>query len=149
MKIKSKLVFDKHSGEFIGYLDLADPEKNFATIEEESNTLATHVLVLYLQGIATTLKYSFAYFATNGVTSVQLMPLFWEAVTILELSCNLWVIAVTSDRNIYFIADALHLIKQLETVYIILVEGNIGDTRGTMKKSTFCGSSLPRSIMKI
>ncbi len=25
------------------------------------------------------------------------MPLFWEAVSILELSCNLWVIAATSD----------------------------------------------------
>ena len=78
------------------------------------------------------------------MTSGQLMPLFWEAVAILELSCNLWVIDVTSDRaspnrhlyrmhknlhndiidiyfetinlygkyrNIYFIADAPHLIK--------------------------------------
>ena len=72
------------------------------------------------------------------------MPLFWEAVAILELLCNLWVIDVTFDRaypnrrfyrmhknlhndiidicfktinlygkygNIYFIADAPHLIK--------------------------------------
>ena len=101
-------------------------------------------MVFYLRGIATNLKYSFAYFATNGVTSGQLMPLFWEAVAILELLCNLWVIDVTFDRaypnrrfyrmhknlhndiidicfktinlygkygNIYFIADAPHLIK--------------------------------------
>ena len=138
MKIKSNLVFDKHSGELIGYLDLGDPEKNVATIEEENSTLATHALVFYLRGIATNLKYSFAYFATTGVTSGQLMPLFWEAVAVLELSCNLWVITVTSDlcfyrmhktlhndntdicfktnlytryRNIYFIADTPHLIK--------------------------------------
>ena len=62
MKIKSNLVFDKHSGELIGYLDPGEPEKNFATIEEENNTLATHALVFYLRG--TNLKYSFAYFAT-------------------------------------------------------------------------------------
>ena len=36
MKIKSSLVFHKHSGELIGYLDLGDKEKNFATIEEET-----------------------------------------------------------------------------------------------------------------
>ena len=59
--------------------------------------MATHALVFYLRGIATNLKYSFAYFATNGVTSGQLMPSFWKAVAILELLCNLWVIAVTSD----------------------------------------------------
>ena len=108
MKIKSNLVFDKHSGELIGYLDLGDPEKNVATIEEENNTLATHALVFYLRGIATNLKYSFAYFATTGVTSGQLMPLFWEAVAVLELSCNLWVITVTSDLCFYRMHKTLH-----------------------------------------
>ena len=33
MKIKSNLVFDKHSGELINYLDLGEPEKFFATTE--------------------------------------------------------------------------------------------------------------------
>ena len=97
MKIKANLDFDKHSGELIGYLDLGDPEKNLATFEEQNNLLATHALVFYIRRIATNLKYSFAHFATNGVTSGQLKPLFWEAAAILELSCNLWVIAVTSD----------------------------------------------------
>ena len=63
MQIKSNLVFDKHSGELIGYLDPGDPENIFATIEE-NNTLATHALVFYLRGIVTNLKCSFAYFAT-------------------------------------------------------------------------------------
>ena len=113
MKIKSNLVFDKHSGELIGYLDLEELEKNFTTIEEENNTLATRALVLYLRGIGTNLKYSFAYFATNGVTSGQLLPLFLEAVAILELSFNLWVIAVTSDgaspyRRFYRMHKNLH-----------------------------------------
>ena len=97
IKIKLNLVFDKHSGELIGYLDFKEPKKNFATIEEEKNTLAIHALIFYLWRIATNLKYSLAYFATNGVTSGKVMALFWEAVTILELSFNLCVIAVTSD----------------------------------------------------
>ena len=69
--------------------------------------------MFYLRGIATNLKYSFAYFATNGVTSGQLMPSFWKAVAILELSWNLWVIAVTSDgaspnRRFYRMHKNLH-----------------------------------------
>ena len=76
MKIQSNLVFDKHFGELISYLDLGDPENVFATIEEESNTLASHALVFYLRGNATNLKYSLAYFATNGVTFGQLMLYF-------------------------------------------------------------------------
>ena len=50
-----------------------------------------------LLGVCTELKLSLAHFATDGVTSNQLIPLFWEAVAVLEISCNLWVIAVTSD----------------------------------------------------
>ena len=96
MKIKSNLVFDKHTDKLIGFLDLGDPQVNFNTLPEEDK-LATHVLVFFLRGISTNLKYSFAYFATDGVTSTQLLPIFWEAVAILELNCNLWVIATTSD----------------------------------------------------
>lgn len=96
MKIKSNLVFDKITGELIGYVDLGDPDVNFATLEE-LDEVATHALVFLIRGVCTELKFSLAYFSTNGVTSSQLMPLFWEAVAILELSCNLWVIAATSD----------------------------------------------------
>ena len=97
MKLKSNLVFDKHSGELIGFLDLGDPDTNYAKLDSEKNPLASHALVFYLRGLATNLKYAYAYFATDGVTSSQLLPIFWEAVASLELLCNLWVIATTSD----------------------------------------------------
>ena len=38
-----------------------------------------------------------AYFLTQTVVSYQLAPLFWRAVAILELDCNLHVIATSSD----------------------------------------------------
>ena len=47
--------------------------------------------------MCTGLKFALAHFATTGITAAQLMPLFWEAVGILETSCNLWVVAATSD----------------------------------------------------
>ena len=96
MKVMSNLVFDKVTGELIGYLDLGDPDINFGTLEKVDE-IASHALVFFIRGICTELKFSLAYFATNGVTSHQLMPLFWEAIGVLELTCNLWVIASTSD----------------------------------------------------
>lgn len=96
MKVTSNLVFDKVTGELIGYVDLGDPDINFATLEK-ADDLASHALVFMVRGVCTELKFSLAYFATDGITSYQLMPLFWEAVGVLELSCNLWVIAATSD----------------------------------------------------
>ena len=47
--------------------------------------------------MCTELKFCLAHFATTGVTADQIMPLFWDAVCILEVNCNLWVIAATSD----------------------------------------------------
>ena len=43
------------------------------------------------------LSYSFATFATTGVNSSQLFLIFWRAVAILEMTCNLKVIATVSD----------------------------------------------------
>ena len=96
MKIMSNLVFDKVTGELIGYVDLGDPDINFATLDK-TDAVATHALVFLVRGVCTELKFSLAYFATNGITAAQIMPLFWEAVCILELTCNLWVVAATSD----------------------------------------------------
>ena len=54
-------------------------------------------MVFMVRGVCTQLKFSLGYFATDGITSYKLMPLFWEAVGVFEMSCNLWVIASTSD----------------------------------------------------
>ena len=75
MKIRSNLVYDKVTGELIGSVDLGDPNVNFATLEEV-NELATHALVFIVQGLATDLCYSLAYFGTTGIMSYQLLPLF-------------------------------------------------------------------------
>ncbi|PFX11533.1 hypothetical protein AWC38_SpisGene24694 [Stylophora pistillata] len=96
MKVQSNLVFDKHTGELIGYVDLGKPDINYATPEKQDD-IATHALVFLVRGVCTELKFALAYFATTGVTSAQLMSLFWEGVCILETSCNLWVVAATSD----------------------------------------------------
>jgi hypothetical protein len=49
MKIQSKLVFDKHSNELIGFVDLGEEEFN---ISSGSSDLATHALVFFVRGPA-------------------------------------------------------------------------------------------------
>ena len=96
MKVSANLVFDKVTGELIGFTDLGDPELNFAVLEKVDD-VATHALAFLIRGMCTELKFCLAHFATTGVTADQIMPTFWDAVCILEVNCNLWVIATTSD----------------------------------------------------
>ena len=84
MKIQEDLVWEKNSWELIGFIDLGDEELNFATFKDTSQ-------------IATPLSFSLANIATSGITAFQLFPIFWKAVAILEITCNLKVIAAVAD----------------------------------------------------
>ena len=55
MKITENLVSDKYSGQLVGYIDLGDPETNHASFIDP-DSLATHVLVFHIRGIASDLK---------------------------------------------------------------------------------------------
>ena len=45
MKIQSDLVFDKHSNDLVGFVDLGDPDLNYATFEKTE--VASHVLAFF------------------------------------------------------------------------------------------------------
>ena len=94
MKIQD-LVWDKHAGELIGFVDLGDIDTNYATLKDVQQ-LATHVLVFLVKSIVNPLSFSLATFATNGATAYQIFPIFWKAVNILE-NMDLKVIAATAD----------------------------------------------------
>ena len=95
-KIKSNLVLHMHSGELIGIVDVGSDECNFACLEK-ADELVRHALAFIVRGLCTDLKFCLSYFATTSVTAIQIMPIFWAAVGILELRCNLWLVASTAD----------------------------------------------------
>ena len=96
MKIQSNLVFDKTSGELVGFIDLGDPLTTFANVEEET-PIASHALAFLVRGLCTNLKHVIAYYFTGNVTSFQLLPLFWRVVAVLETTVKLWVCAAVND----------------------------------------------------
>ena len=96
MKIQENLVFDKTSGELIGFIDLGDPLTTFANVDEDT-PVASHALAFLVRGLCTNLKHVVAYYFTGNVTSFQLMPLFWKVVAVLETTVKLWVLAAVND----------------------------------------------------
>ena len=54
MKIKSFLVFEKNSGEIIGFTDLRDPNLTFSSFESEQSA-ATTVIAFLVRGLMTSL----------------------------------------------------------------------------------------------
>ena len=98
MKIQANLVFDKVSGDLVGFIDLGDPMTNFASLSnEDEDPIASHALAFLVRGLCTDLKHIIAYFFTGNVTSYQIMPLFWRTVAVLEVSRNLHVCAAVND----------------------------------------------------
>ena len=95
MKIQENLVWDKHNGELIGYVDLGDIDLNYATLSKVA-TVASHVLVFLIRSIVNPFKFSLANFAIDGISASQIFPLLWKAISICEKS-SLKVIAVTCD----------------------------------------------------
>ena len=84
--------------------------------------LATLILVYYIRGLCSNLKFAFAYFATHAVTSFQIMTTFWKAVLILEITCTLPLITVVSDgascnRKFYRMHEPLDDLNKRDVTY--------------------------------
>ena len=61
MKIQENLVWDKHSGELIGFVDLGDININYDTLQNVQK-LGNHVLVFLVKSVANS-SYSFERFS--------------------------------------------------------------------------------------
>ena len=60
MKIQEDLMWDKRTGELIGFVDVGDMKLNYATV------LATHILVFLVKSVVNPLSYSFATFLESS-----------------------------------------------------------------------------------
>ena len=96
MKVQEDLVWNKHTGELVGFVDLGDVNLNHAVLNK-IDALATHVLVIMIRSIVNQLSFTFATLATSGISSYQFFPVFWRSVGILEGTCGLKVVGATAD----------------------------------------------------
>ena len=72
MKVKESLVYDKHTCEVIGFVELNDIDHQMRLLEsDEANNLppvATHLLTLMVRGILTSCKFPYAHYPTDSLT---------------------------------------------------------------------------------
>ena len=107
VKIKEDLVYDKHTSQIIGFVNLgnANDQLNSLTctgnathssVGADSSIVADHMLVFMVRGLLTDLEFPYAQFATRASSATELFPIVWEVVRNLE-SCSLKVLAITCD----------------------------------------------------
>ena len=96
MKVQENLVWDKQTGDLIGFVDLGDPHLNYATLQKHDE-VASHILVFFVHSVIKPFKFFIGKFCYQYAKAVQMFPLFWKEVGICEENCNLKVVGVTSD----------------------------------------------------
>ena len=112
MHIKEGLVFNKNTGNLLGFVELGDVDDVFIKYsnsesgsELSSVPLAKSVLFIMVRGLTSDLTFAYAQFPVESLKGSQMFPLFWEAVHRLEcvgfhvLSCT--CDRATSNRRLY------------------------------------------------
>ena len=100
MKIQENLVWNKHIGELIGFIDLGDDDINYVTLKDREK-LASHVLVFLVTSLVNPLKFTLANFGTNTASAEQFFPLFWNAVNLLKYKCGLTCAGATQNGTLF------------------------------------------------
>ena len=97
------IVYNKNSGEVIGFVNMGDVNNQLSELERtcrshepERPKIAKQMLTFMVRGIFAHLQFPYAHFPTAAITSDYLSSLVWEAIRQLEL-CGFKVIAVTCD----------------------------------------------------
>ncbi len=90
VKIKEDLVYNKHTGEVIGFVNVTDINEHLSALERSCSdethkpNLATHMLVFMVRGICSSLKYPYAQFPVKAASGDTLHPIVWRCVEHLE-----------------------------------------------------------------
>ena len=90
MHIKHDLVYDKHSGALIGFVDLSNMNNQIfefekaLSAESTDRELASTMLVFMVRGLLCKFNYPYVQFACHDVTGSQMLGPVWEAVSRLE-----------------------------------------------------------------
>ncbi len=89
MYIREDLVYNKHTGELIGFSNLGDINNHLLAFERsldepEEEPLARSMMTFMVRGLFSPLRYPYAHFPSVNVSGDLLFQPFWEAVYRLE-----------------------------------------------------------------
>ena len=90
MYIKENLVYNKHSGKLVGFVDLGNVNNHLLLFErslmekEQPKEVAKTMMCFMVRGLFTKLRFAYAQFPCCNLTGELLFEPFWEAVCRLE-----------------------------------------------------------------
>lgn len=90
MHVKQGLVYDKNTGDLIGYCNLGDINNHLTQLERQysnntqSTNLATTIMVLMIRGLFNSFTFPYASFPTSNLAGEQMVPIFYEAIMRIE-----------------------------------------------------------------
>ena len=130
--IKEELVFDKHQGNLIGFVNLGEINNHLLKFEEmlqghDYCTLANSMLVFMVRGLFSKFNFPYAQFCCSDLSGDLMFDPFWEAIARLERQ-GFNVLAVTCDgastnRRLWKLhANGNKVIHKIPNVYA--AEGN-------------------------
>ena len=103
MKIKEGIVYEKHTNEVLGFVNLGQITNQLLEFERVCNNqseqmppLAKHINCFMVRGIFININFPYAQFTTDSVSADVLYPTVWEGIKRLE-SLGLKVLFITCD----------------------------------------------------
>ena len=91
MYVKEDLVYDKHTGGLIGFVNVGDINSHVLAFEQSLSStsttqqdLATTMMIFMVQGLFIALSFPYVQFPCHKVTGQLLFDPFWEAISRLE-----------------------------------------------------------------
>lgn len=102
VKVKEDLVYNKHSGEVIGFVDITDINMHLKAFERSCDKvtvpqeLASHMSVFMVRGLFSSLSFPYAQFPCATASADVLHPIVWHCIEHLEM-IGLKVLALVCD----------------------------------------------------
>ena len=101
VRVKEDLVYDKHSSQIIGFVNLGKVNNQLLELERSQTgeckpPVATHMLVFMVRGLFSSLEFPYVQVPTSSLSGDVLFPIMWECIKHLE-ACDFKVIALTFD----------------------------------------------------
>ena len=90
MSIKEDLVYDKHTGQVIGFVNLGEVNNHLLLFEqllndkEDDPVLAKSMMAFMVKGLFTSLRFPYVHFPCTSISGEQIFSPFWQSVFRLE-----------------------------------------------------------------
>ena len=101
VRIKEDLVYDKHSCQIIGFVNLGEVNNQLLELERSEKgkpeqCIAKHIVVFMVRNLFSKLEFPYVQFPCSALSADLIFPLVWDCVKRLE-SLGFYVMALTAD----------------------------------------------------